>query len=189
MPSHITVGVLLAAGSGQRFDPTGASNKLTRPLANGVPIAVQAALTMRSELTRVVAVVRDPELASQLRASGCDAYVFPDALQGMGASLAYAMHFVHSAHAVMVGLADMPFIAASTIAQITQALSAGADIVQPYFEGQPGHPVGFTQRHFNALMGLSGDVGARELLRQFPVHRIAVDDAGIVRDIDFLTDL
>lgn len=189
MSSHITVGILLAAGRGQRFDPTGARNKLTEPLSSGVPIAVQAALTLRSELSRVIAVVRDPELAAQLRDCGCDAYVFSGAADGMGASLAHAMHFVASADSVLVGLADMPFIAASTIARIAQALAAGADIVQPYFETQPGHPVGFARRHFNALMQLSGDIGARQLLRQFPVQPIAVDDVGIVRDIDFLTDL
>ncbi len=191
MPQHTTVGLLLAAGFGKRFDPDGVRNKLNALLESGTPVAVQAAQNLLSVLPDVIAVVRSPEMAKQLNQLGCRSLVFPHAEQGMGASLAYAVSAANEtgADSVVVALADMPYLRPATIQQIVAALSSGADIVQPVFQHQPGHPVGFSRQHFAALMALTGDVGARYLLREFPVMQIAVEDPGVVRDIDYLTDL
>ena len=46
------VGVLLAAGRGARFDPSGTHNKLEQTLANGDMLAVAAAKNLLLELDR-----------------------------------------------------------------------------------------------------------------------------------------
>jgi molybdenum cofactor cytidylyltransferase len=191
MRQHIPVGILLAAGFGKRFDPTGARNKLLELLENGTPIALQAAQNLRQVLSDVIAVVHTPELAAQFTGLGCRPLIFPHADQGMGASLAYAISVADElgADSVLVALADMPYVQPATIQQIVNALNSGADIVQPVFQKQPGHPVGFSKRHFSALMALTGDTGARHLLHEFPVMHISVDDPGVVHDIDYLSDL
>ncbi|HEV7816123.1 MAG TPA: nucleotidyltransferase family protein, partial [Janthinobacterium sp.] len=38
-----TVGILLAAGRGRRFDPSGLQNKLLQPLAQGEPVVAASA--------------------------------------------------------------------------------------------------------------------------------------------------
>jgi len=193
MAEHLSVGILLAAGRGQRFDPSGVRNKLTQILDSGVPVARQAAENLHQVLRRMIVVVAHAEMADQFIASGFKALVFPDAQHGMGATLAFAVSKVieheHHADSVVVGLADMPFVQTKSIELIARALQAGAEIVQPVFRQQAGHPVGFSKRHFPALMALTGDVGARHLLHEFPVVRISVDDPGIVQDIDLLSDL
>ena len=193
MTRQITVGVLLAAGTGRRFDPTGAQNKLLQLLDNGTPVAVQSAKTLLLAVSKIIAVVHSPELARELSFPGCEPLIFAGASQGMGATLAYAAaHIVEhypEAHALLVGLADMPYLKADTVQQVVEQLELGADIVVPVYRGRPGHPVGFAQRHFAALMALQGDTGARHLLREFPVLELALDDPGAVLDIDYVSDL
>jgi len=193
MSRHTTVGILLAAGFGRRFDPHGQQNKLLQLLDNGVPVAVQSARSQLQALDHVVAVVQSAELAGKLSEAGCHPLMFADAREGMGASLAHAMQYVMvqypDATSVLVGLADMPYISAQTIALVLEELDRAADIVQPVFGQQGGHPVGFSRRHFAALLVLQGDAGARRLLREFPVVRLAVDDPGVIRDIDYPADL
>lgn len=193
MNRQTTVGILLAAGAGRRFDADGLRNKLCEVLDDGMSVACHAAQTQRSVLANVVAVVRSPELADQLKSLGCQVLLFSGADQGMGASLAHAVRFVDAhfpqAHSVLIGLADMPYIEPGTVEQIVNELDRGAAIVQPYCQQQAGHPVGFARCHFPALMALQGDTGARQLLREFPVVALAVDDPGILQDIDYSSDL
>jgi molybdenum cofactor cytidylyltransferase len=69
------------------------------------------------------------------------------------------------------------------------ALERGADIAAPVYQGRRGNPVGFSRRHLTQLLGLDGDQGARNLLMRHPVTEVPVDDAGVIRDIDELSDL
>ena len=80
------IGLLLAAGSASRFG----SDKLRHALPHGVPIAVQAARNLKSELARVIVVVRAAEMVPMFVAERCDAAVCENAHEGMGASLACA---------------------------------------------------------------------------------------------------
>ena len=66
--------------------------------------------------------------------------------------------------------------------------SAGA---VPTMGGKRGHPVGFSALYRARLQALSGDIGAREILKADAnfVEEICVDDAGIFVDIDTPADL
>ena len=193
MSRENTIGILLAAGVGRRFDESGARNKLSQLLADGLSVASRSARLQLDVLPRVVAVVRNEEIAEQLRHQGCHVLIFSEAEKGMGATLAYAVTFIErhfpEAHSALIGLADMPYILPSTIAGVVKQLEQGAEIVQPVYRQQPGHPVGFARCHFAALRALQGDTGARELLRNFPVVQLEVDDPGIIQDIDYQSDL
>jgi molybdenum cofactor cytidylyltransferase len=180
---------LLAAGCGRRFDPSGTQNKLTQLLDNGTSVAIQTAQNLQGAVTKVIAVVRCSTLAQQLANVGCEVHLFTQAELGMGASLAFAMSHVVDSSSVLVALADMPYVQTETIRKIVEAVIGGADIAQPVYQQQAGHPIGFSKRHFPALMSLSGDIGARHLLREFPVHQVVVEDKGILRDIDVRSDL
>jgi molybdenum cofactor cytidylyltransferase len=84
----------------------------------------------------------------------------------------------------------MPFIRPETVGRVVAALADSA-LVAPYYQGRRGHPVGFGRRYFSSLVELAGDVGAQALLvRDAPLlQRLAVDDSGVVRDIDLPADL
>lgn len=188
-------GILLAAGRGRRFDPAGAHNKLLQRLPNGEPVVAASARLLLSCVPRVFAVVppADGGVGKLLRALGCEVSVCPDADSGMGASLSHAVRqSVRQslpADSWLVALGDMPWVAPSTLAALRDALLGGAGIAAPLHGGQRGNPIGFGAVHRDALLAMAGEQGARRLLALHPVTGVAVDDPGILRDIDTPADL
>jgi molybdenum cofactor cytidylyltransferase len=181
------VGILMAAGRGRRFDPEGRRNKLLQPLPSGETVVGASARKLLAAVPRVVAVVPpdDGGVASLLAGLGCEVTVCPDADSGMAASLVHAIrHTLPDTDAWLVALGDMPHVAPDTLAQLLEALAAGAPIVAPVKDGWRGNPVGFGRVHLDALLALGGDQGARRLLQTCPVTAVAVDDPGIFLDID-----
>jgi molybdenum cofactor cytidylyltransferase len=194
MPEHYKpefVGILLAAGRGFRFDPTGEKNKLLQPLSGGDLVAIASAKNLLSALPRVVAVVRPgaTELASQLGAVGCEITECAAAEHGMSQSLIQGIAMTADATGWVVALADMPFVRPKTIAQLATSVETGADIAVPAYQGRRGNPVAFSPLHMQRLLQLQGDQGARSLLKSFPVTEVDVDDPGVLRDIDAVSDL
>jgi molybdenum cofactor cytidylyltransferase len=189
--SSSATGVLLAAGYGSRFDPSGLHNKLLATLPDGTPVAFQSARRLLSAVSRVVAVVRpgSEKLAEVLNEAGCDVMFSIDAERGMGATLAAAVRATQDAEGWLVTLGDMPWIEPGTVEAVARSLDAGASIVAPFYRGQRGHPAGFGAMHLEALSALDGDAGARALFMSEAVERIEVEDANILRDVDLPGDL
>jgi molybdenum cofactor cytidylyltransferase len=183
------VGVLLAAGSASRFG----SDKLLHPLPHGVAIAVQAARTLRGEVSTMFAVVKPgaEALAAALRAERCEILFCENAAEGMGASLACAARGAGEADAYLVALGDMPFVRPSSIAAVRAALEGGAPLAAPYFRARRGHPVGIGKLFFAELRALRGDEGAKRLLAAHAskLVKIPVGDPGVIRDVDTPGDL
>ncbi|MDB5934434.1 MAG: molybdopterin-guanine dinucleotide biosynthesis protein MobA [Massilia sp.] len=186
------VGILLAAGRGRRFDPSGTLNKLLQPLAGGEPVVVASARAMLAVLPKVIAVVAadDGGVAAALRALGCDVTTCADADQGMAHSLVHALrHSLPEAQAWLVALGDMPRVRESTLQALADALAGGAVIAAPVNGGRRGNPVAFGAACLPDLLALSGDQGARHILERHLVTQVEVDDPGIFQDIDQASDL
>ena len=182
-------GILLAAGFSRRFG----ANKLLQPLADGIPMVLVAAHHLRAAVPNVLAIVNpgDPTLARLLDEDGFPVTVCPRAEDGMGASLAWAVRQTPQASAWIVVLADMPFIRSETIIQVADAIERPTALAAPVFRGRRGHPVGFGRAYFEQLIQLTGDEGARSILRDHAeqVRWLACEDPGIVADIDTPADL
>ena len=193
--TSMPVGVLLAAGLGTRYDPSGRYLKLLQPTRNGkhagYPIAVAAARNLKAAVERVIAVVRpqhhphQPQLHGQLQQEGCELVVCAGAAEGIGASLTSGIRACAEAEAWLVALADMPTIDPSTIRTVVEALRSGCMTAAPSYRGQRGHPVGFSARCRNELLRSDGNQGAKSVLDIFTPHLIDVDDDGILIDVDF----
>lgn len=188
VPGQI-VGILLAAGRGQRFG----GDKLEFLLADGTPLAVAAANRLRPACDRLVAVLRPGavRLAELLSAAGCETLFCDQADAGMGHSLAAAIRATPQASGWVVALADMPFIATSSHQLIAAALRRGASLAATEFDGQRGHPVGFAGHWFAELSQLTGDQGAKSILSAHGAQLTLcpVDDPGVLKDIDRRSDL
>jgi len=190
------VGILLAAGSGKRFDASGTQLKLCAPIAPGAKqtIAEAAALSLCSICTHVVAVVQpatdNPQqrLHALLSKMGCQLAIHSSAPNGMGGSIRTGVLWIQRnlpmACGCLIALADMPLVRAHTISLIAQAIQEGAPCAAPLFEQQRGHPVGFSADLFDALTQIEAHYGARELLKHYPPRLIPVMDPGTVLDID-----
>jgi molybdenum cofactor cytidylyltransferase len=183
------VGILLAAGQGSRFG----GDKLLAQLADGTRVGVQSARNLKAALAEVIAVTRpeDRLLAQALTDVGIDVATCPSAHEGMGSSLAHAVRARADADGWIVALGDMPMIRPETIRRIAAALEGGAGIVAPSYQGKRGHPVGFAARFGAQLANLSGDAGARNMLRAegSRIVVIDVDDPGVMADIDTRAEL
>jgi molybdenum cofactor cytidylyltransferase len=194
------VGILLAAGRGERFGgdkllataraeyPAGAP-----PGGAGECIGAVACRNLLSALPRVVAVVRpdDAALAAALGAAGARIVRCANADAGMGASLACGVRAAQDAAGWIVALGDMPWIDPSTIARVAAAIADGAPVAAPFHHGRRGHPVGFGVGCLAALAALGDDSGAKSIVAAHcdTLARIDVDDAGTLRDVDRPSDM
>jgi molybdenum cofactor cytidylyltransferase len=65
---------------------------------------------------------------------------------------------------------------------VTAALGPGRDLVVPVHRGIPAHPVLFGRSLFSELEALSGDVGAREVIRRHESEAVQIE-------VEALTDI
>ena len=177
------IGVLLAAGRGTRFG----AHKLLHRLPDGLMIAEHAARNLIAALPNSIAVVRpgDTALCEMLTGLGLSIVECAQAAQGMGASIACGVAANSNAEGWIIALADMPWIRPRTIYTVAQQVRTGAGIVAPLYQGQRGHPVGFSAAYKARLSALDGDTGAREVLdAALDLVLTITDDAGVLLDID-----
>lgn len=193
------VGILLAAGCGERFGGDKLLAKArTVSSADGAQlpgesIGVAACRNLVAALPEVVAVVRsdDAVLAEALGAAGARVVRCENAGDGMGASLACGVRSTREAAGWIVALGDMPWIAQATIERVAGAVAEGAVVAAPFYQGQRGHPVGFGASCYAELAALADDDGAKSVVaaHRDALVRINVDDAGALRDVDRPSDL
>lgn len=91
--------------------------------------------------------------------------------------------------AVLITLVDQPKITKDQLKSLLDRYGeTSAPIVAAEYDGVAGVPALFDRRHFPALSNLTGDKGARDLIRK-DAHLVAIPlpEAGV--DIDTLADL
>jgi molybdenum cofactor cytidylyltransferase len=192
-PGAVNVALLVAAGYGRRFDPTGARAKLEARI-DGTMVAVHTARALLAHCDRVIACVRAAsiQLADELAAVGCDIeQVQDEADEGMGHSIACGARRaagIEGLRTLLVQPADMPWLATATVEAILSVPIERLTVL-PTYRGQDGHPVRFGVELLPELAQLSGERGARPVLLRHPPLRIPVEDPGVVRDVDTPADL
>jgi molybdenum cofactor cytidylyltransferase len=180
-------GLLLAAGVSERFG----SNKLLANL-DGQPLVLHSAKTLKAcEMTIAVVRANDHRLQQLLQQAGISIVINHRAEDGMGSSIAAGVKASRESDGWCILPADMPAIQKSTTQVIVDALRGGAQLAVPSYQTHRGHPVGFSKLFGNRLELLNGEIGARSILAAHPdqVVRLAVDDPGILQDIDRPEDL
>ncbi len=187
--SNLPVGILLAAGQSQRFG----GNKLLHPVLDGTPMLISSAQTLIKALPDTIVVInRDlVPYTTQLEALGLQVIVNEFSEAGIGSSISTGVRASENAEGWLIVLADMPYIKPETIILLAEKMRDGAEIVAPVFEQQRGHPVGFSHRYLGELTALSEDIGARNIINhhQDKLELVTVDDDGIIKDIDYLSEL
>ena len=190
--NHSISAVILAAGMSARM---GQPKQLL--LLKGKPLlahVIQASLSVDfSEIITVIGCqaskIQKEILYDDAR---CRWAINVEYAKGQSSSLKTGLSNVGEQNAgIMIFLGDLPFISNETIHLIYQT---GADmlhetaesfIIQPEFEGKPGHPV-FLGNFDRDIMGhLQGDRGAKAIIDRISTYkRMAVNDKGILFDID-----
>ena len=180
------LGVLLAAGSGTRF--TGAQHKLLT-LINGQTIISHSITAMiGSRLDGFIVVSGALDISDYI--GDLEDVHNPDWKSGQRSSVITAMNFArgHGYDAIVVGLADQPFL---TSQAWTNVATSTSPIAIATYNGTRGNPVRLHSSVWDSFEDLEGDpdAGARSLIRLHPelVREVACE--GNSADIDTTEDL
>ncbi len=190
-PPAAVSALILAAGQSSRMAPR---HKLLERDASGIPMIARVAdhlLASRARPIRVVVGHRAAEITAALDGRPVQFVHAADYAAGLSASLRAGLAAV-TERAALVVLGDMPLVTGASIDRLIEAYDPdeGRLIVVPTHDGQWGNPVLWDARYFPAMMALTGDSGARKLLRQHAdaVAEIPLDES-VLRDFDTVESL
>ncbi len=178
--------VVLAAGGAIRY---GALKQLL-PWGSGTLLThvVDTALASSARPVVVVLGAQAEVCRAAMGERPVQVVVNPMWAQGQSTSVQVALAALPpETDAALFLLADQPSVQLSTLeALIARYCATRAPLVWPEFRGRRGNPVLFDRRLFPELMAQHGDVGGRAVLQVHAAEaqRVAVDDPGILTDID-----
>jgi len=178
--------ILLAAGKAKRM------GKLKQLMPLGGTTILEQAIDnlLNSAVGEVIVVVgyRAEEVIEKIATKPVKIAINPIYHQGMSTSIVAGLNLVdNSARAVMLALAAQPFVDSQTISRLIGEFSThDKGIAVPTYRGRRGHPVIFAIKYKGELLGLKGDIGGRQIIREHPddILEVAVDSESINIDID-----
>ena len=186
--------IVLAAGQGSRFRQMAGADKdklvadcsgrdgAVRSVIEHVLLSVPVTAGKRV----LVTTVDRPQVIRMAEAYGFEVVLIEST--GMGDSIAAGVAACPQLDGWMIVLGDMPFILPSTVEQVVAGVVA--DVISvPVHEAHFGHPVAFGRSFGPGLMALSGDQGAKSLFAASRVVEVAVDDRGVLWDVDVPEEL
>lgn len=179
-------GVILAAGSASRMGERKQLLSLSgRPLLAHV---IAAARQTSLDPLLIVLGAAATQIRAQLDLDGLTVVENPAYATGQSTSVrAAVIALPEQVEAAIFLLGDQPEVSPAAIERVvTTYRQTGAPIVQPCYAEGRGNPVLISRALFPELLALTGDIGARPLLRRH-VEAIAFADVGELRrpeDID-----
>lgn len=181
--------IILAAGEGARFRAAGGAGSKLLALYHGKSLVrhvAEAALSAGLAGVIVVTGYEDVAIREELAGLPLTFVVNEDYASGMGSSLRVGFS-VRPAQwkAAVILLGDMPLVDAALIGQVADAYTDDTTAVVPTYEGVRGNPVLLSARLAPEIAHLSGDMGARQILRgRNDVRDMPVTSAASRLDID-----
>ena len=182
--------ILLAAGESKRM---GGVNKLLLPFGSSTILEQAVDTLLNSKLDDVIVVLGygAKEIRKLITSRSVTIVVNPDFCEGMSTSIVAGLKVINdNAHGIMLALADQPLTDSLTINKLLGAFAASnKGIIMPVYHGERGHPIIFANRYKDALSGLKGDIGGREIIGQHlnDTLEVNVNCKGVCVDIDILS--
>jgi molybdenum cofactor cytidylyltransferase len=187
-PGRRLAAILLAAGRSTRM---GGPNKLIAEISGRPLVRIAAAELLASRARPVIVVTGHQRERVAAALKGLDVVLVhnPDYAEGLSTSLKAGVAAVPAdADGAIVCLADMPQVDAGLIERLLGAFDPekGALIVMPTTDGKRGNPVVWSRRFFPDLTAIDGDVGARNLIAQYPeaIAEVPVTGKAALVDVD-----
>jgi len=169
----------------------GSVNKLLAEVGGKPMLRRVAEAVLASKAGPVIVVTGHEPEAVAAALAGLDLQLVhnPDYAAGLSTSLQRGLSAVPvESDGAVVCLADMPRLAAGAIDRLIAAFNPleGRAICVPTWQGKRGNPVLFARRYFAEIQAISGDVGARHLIGEYPeaVAEVPMADDAILQDID-----
>ncbi|MBE1282364.1 MAG: NTP transferase domain-containing protein [Rhodobacteraceae bacterium] len=165
--------LVLAAGSSSRMQ---GRDKLLEEIG-GVPLLSRMISRAQKTGMSVYVTLPDPTHPRATRIREAHPVWVPDAAEGMSASIRAGIAALpQHIQAAMILPADMPELTETDLYHIAQHYHHNSDtILQATSEdGVPGHPVLFPRRYFAEMTTLTGDIGAKPIIRANLDKRVLV---------------
>lgn len=190
------IAMILAAGKGSRF--SGTTHKLLSEI-DGVPMVRKTALRcLAAPFERGIIVTGAESAAIGAKVQDLPLTLVENPNWELGqfssilAGLQYLMTQIpdHPFNVAFI-LADQPFVHQSTYTQLIQASRLQpSQIIVPRFDGKRGNPTLFPYRLFREMINAPiDDTGGRRWLTPENIFFLDVNDSGILKDIDRVSDL
>jgi molybdenum cofactor cytidylyltransferase len=179
-------GLVLAAGAGTRF---GGDKQLAE--LDGRPLLEHALRTLAAAPvdSRVVVLGAGAEqVLARIDLHGAKAVTCERWQQGQSASFVCGLAELEACEAIIVLLGDQPRVSSEAVRRVLGA-RGDAPAVRASYGGLPGHPVVIERELFGRLLDVTGDHGARNLLRRVGTREVPCDDLGGGEDVDTLGQL
>ncbi|MCM3760066.1 nucleotidyltransferase family protein [Alkalihalobacillus oceani] len=183
--------IILAAGYSRRMGEP----KLLLPLPNGKPLITRvAAAACRAKATGVLLVYNAdvPAVATAVADLPLVTLANDESQAGMSSSLKVGIQYVEkqNGEAAVILLGDQPDIGQAALDQLIELYEKRRyPIIQTVYQTARSHPVLFSKELFPELLSVTGDQGARQLIREYQelVHSLHVT-ARLPEDIDTVED-
>ena len=172
--------VILAAGFSRRLGRP----KQTVVLGGETLLERAVRTAQEARLSPIVAVVPDADWTDSLHPKGATVLLNPEAGEGIAASIRLGVAWARNVGASGVVLMTCDQVAVSA-AHLRALCEVRGEATGSGYAGKVGIPAYFPESSFAALMRLSGDTGARELLQQ---ARVVTTEA-LAFDIDTEQDV
>lgn len=177
------VGLLLAAGSGERF---GGPKGLARD-ADGTSWLLRSVQALRPCAEVVVVVGAEAERVAALLPMSVSRVRADDWSEGMGASLRAGLTALATTghDAALVSLVDLPDVGADVVARLVGQASGPSTLARAAYDGVPGHPVLIGREHWAGVVATAaGDRGARDYLAAHDEVLVECGDLATGVDVD-----
>jgi molybdenum cofactor cytidylyltransferase len=180
---------VLAAGRGTRFG--GDVPKPLLPFA-GQPLVLHALRAASGSRAGPVFVVASDDRVAAIVPADVEVLRNDHPELGIASSLRVVLRALEprvEVDAVVVGLADQPLVGAAAYRRIASAYDDGARLAVATYRGTRGNPVLVARSLWPEALELTGDEGARVLLRRHRPTEVPCDDTGEPTDVDTPSDL
>lgn len=183
--------IVLAAGMSRRMG----TPKQLLPAGDRTLLEMALENVRKSSVSEIVLVLgfAAAEIQEKVSTQGLKVVINSAYQEGMASSLRAGIATVDPCmQGALIVLADQPCVQLQTLdALIDCHQKLRAQVVIPTYKGFRGNPVLLDRSLFPEVMTIRGDVGCRAIFGSHieNIHKLDVDDRGILLDVDTATDL
>lgn len=131
-------------------------------------------------------------ILKETQITDCQIIINENWQKGMGESIAFGLKKIvalKNYSGVIVSVADQPFLTSTILQKVKEKVSGEQIIIKSKYEEGSGPPVYFSRHFFEEMTSLTGDDGAKPLVKKYKEQVMSIDFLKGNIDIDKQEDL